>query len=64
MEKLRMNEKKKYEIIKKWSEGLITFKRAQLKLGYTEQHMYRLKKSTKKKAKMDSYMVIEAANPK
>lgn len=59
-----MNEKKKYEIIKKWSEGLITFKRAKLKLGYTEQHMYRLKKFTKKKAKMDSYMVIEAANPK
>ena len=51
MEKLRMNEKKKYEIIKKWSEGLITFKRAQLKLGYTEQHMYRLKKIYKEKGK-------------
>ena len=46
-----MNEKKKYEIIKKWSEGLITFKRAQLKLGYTEQHMYRLKKIYKEKGK-------------
>lgn len=51
MEKLRMNEKKKYEIIKKWSEGLITFKRARLKLGYTEQHMYRLKKIYKEKGK-------------
>lgn len=46
-----MNEKKKYEIIKKWSDGLITFKRAQLKLGYTEQHMYRLKKIYKEKGK-------------
>lgn len=46
-----MNEKKKYEIIKKWSEGLITFKRARLKLGYTEQHMYRLKKIYKEKGK-------------
>lgn len=46
-----MNEKKKHEIIKKWSEGLITFKRAQLKLGYTEQHMYRLKKIYKEKGK-------------
>ena len=46
-----MNEKKKYEIIKKWSDGLITFRRAQLKLGYTEQHMYRLKKIYKEKGK-------------
>ena len=46
-----MNEKKKYEIIKKWSDGLITFRRAQLKLGYTEQHMYRLKKTYKEKGK-------------
>lgn len=51
MEKLRMNEKKKYEIIKKWSNGLITFKVAQLKLGYSEQHMYRLKKNLKEKGK-------------
>ena len=46
-----MKEQKKYEIIKKWSDGLINFKSAQLKLGYTEQHMYRLKKILKEKGK-------------
>ena len=39
MEKLNMKEKKNYEVIKKWDDGLITFKSAQLKLGYSEQHM-------------------------
>ena len=38
MEKLNMKEKKKYEVIKKWSEGLISYKSARLKLGYSEQH--------------------------
>ena len=51
MEKLRMKEKKKYEIIKKWNDGLISYKRAKLKLGYSEAHMYRLKKILNKKGK-------------
>lgn len=51
MEKLNMKEKKNYEVIKKWDDGLITFKSAQLKLGYSEQHMYRLKKKLKEKDK-------------
>ena len=51
MERLNMKEKKKYEIIKKWNDGLITFKSAQLKLGYSEQHMYRLKKLLTEKDK-------------
>lgn len=51
MEKLNMKEKKKYEVIKKWNDGVITFKSAQLKLGYCEQHMYRLKKLLKEKDK-------------
>lgn len=46
-----MNEKKKYDVIKKWDDGLITFKAAQIKLGYSEQHMYRLKKILKEKGK-------------
>lgn len=46
-----MKEKKKYDVIKKWNDGLITFKRAKLKLGYSDQHMYRLKKIFKEKGK-------------
>lgn len=46
-----MKEERNYKVIKKWSEGLITFKTAQLKLGYTTQHMYRLKKRFKEKGK-------------
>lgn len=46
-----MKEERNYNVIKKWSEGLITFKTAQLKLGYTTQHMYRLKKRFKEKSK-------------
>ncbi len=51
MERLNMKEKKNYEIIKKWDKGLITFKSAKLKLGYSERHMYRLKKLLKEKDK-------------
>lgn len=51
MEKLRMKEKEKYEIIKKWSDGIINFKKAQMLLHYSEQHMYRLKKILKEKGK-------------
>lgn len=51
MEKLNMKEKKNYEVIKKWNEGKINFKSAKLKLGYSEQHMYRLKKLLKEKDK-------------
>ncbi len=51
MEKLNMKEKKNYEVIKKWAEGLISYKSAKLKLGYSEQHMYRLKKLYKEKGK-------------
>ncbi len=46
-----MKEKEKYQIIKKWNDGLITYKKAKLKLGYSEQHMYRLKKILKEKGK-------------
>ena len=46
-----MKEKKNYEIIKKWNDGKISFKRAQLKLGYSEQHMYRLKNKLNEKGK-------------
>lgn len=46
-----MKEKEKYEIIKKWYEGNLNFKAAQRRLGYTEQHMYRLKKLYKEKGK-------------
>lgn len=46
-----MREKEKYEIIKKWDKGLITYKRAKLKLGFSERHMYRLKKIYKEKGK-------------
>lgn len=51
MEKLKMKEKQKYEIIKKWNDGLISYKSAKLKLHYSEQHMYRLKKLLKEKGK-------------
>ena len=51
MKKLTMREKEKYEIIKKWIEGKITFKKTQLKLGFSERHMYRLKKLLKEKGK-------------
>lgn len=46
-----MKEKKKYDTIKKWNDGLITFKAAHTKLRYSEQHMYRLKKLLKEKGK-------------
>ena len=39
-----MKEKKNYDVIKKWHERKISYNRAQLLLGYTERHMYRLKK--------------------
>lgn len=51
MEKLNMKEQYKYEIIKKWAEGKIKYKTAKLKLGYSEPHMYRLKKIYKQKGK-------------
>lgn len=51
MEKLRMKEKQKYEFIRKWNDGIITFKKAQMKLHYSEQHMYRLKKVLNEKGK-------------
>jgi hypothetical protein len=51
MEKLNMKEKEIYKIIKEWNDGKINFKRAQLKLGYSERHMYRLKKIFKEKDK-------------
>lgn len=51
MERLTMKEKEKYEIIEKWSKKIIPYKKAQLKLGYSEQHMYRLKKVYKEKGK-------------
>lgn len=46
-----MKEKRNYEVIKKWNDGLLSFKSAQLKLGYSIQHMYRLKKKYKEKGK-------------
>ncbi len=46
-----MNEKEKYEIIKKWNDGIINFKKAKMKLHYSEQHMYRLKKLLNEKGK-------------
>jgi hypothetical protein len=51
MEKLNMKEKENYKIIKEWNDGKINFKRAKLKLGYSERHMYRLKKILNKKGK-------------
>lgn len=51
MEKLNMKEKKNYEVIKKWADGLISYKSAKVRLGYSEQHMYRLKKLYKEKGK-------------
>lgn len=51
MERLNMKEKEKYKIIKKWSDGLIPYRRAKIQLGYSEQHMYRLKKLLKEKGK-------------
>jgi len=51
MVRLNMKEKKNYEIVKKWKQGLITLKSAKLKLGYSERHMYRLKKMLKEKDK-------------
>lgn len=51
MEKLTMKEKEKYNIIKKWDDGLITFTKAKLKLRYSNRHMYRLKKLLKEKGK-------------
>ena len=46
-----MKEKEKYEIIKKWNDGIINFRKAQMKLHYSEQHMYRLKKILNEKGK-------------
>ncbi len=46
-----MKEKEKYKIIKKWNDGSIPYKRAKIQLGYSEQHMYRLKKLLKEKGK-------------
>lgn len=46
-----MNEKEKYNVIKKWNDGSITFTRAKLKLNYSDRHMYRLKKLLKEKGK-------------
>lgn len=51
MEGLRMNERKTYTIIKKWDDGIIPYKRAQVMLGYSERHMYRLKRILKQKGK-------------
>ena len=50
-----MKEKQKYEIIKKWTDGKMSFKAAQMRLHYSEQHMYRLKKLLKEKGK-DGFM--------
>lgn len=46
-----MNEKKKYEIIKKWDDGLINFKKVKLALPYSPRHLYRLKKLLHEKGK-------------
>lgn len=46
-----MNEKKKYEIIKKWNDGIITFNKVKLALPYTDRHLYRLKKLLNQKGK-------------
>jgi hypothetical protein len=51
MEKLNMKEKEIYEIIKLWNDKKINFKRAKLKLGFSERHMYRLKKKYNEKGK-------------
>lgn len=51
MEKLKMKEKQNYEIIKKWNDGLLSFKAAKSRLKYSEQHMYRLKKKLIEKGK-------------
>lgn len=47
-----MNEQNKYDTIKKWCKGKIGYKKAKLKLGYSERHMYRLKKLYKEKDKI------------
>ena len=46
-----MKEKQKYEIIKKWNDGKLSLKAAQMRLHYSDQHMYRLKKRLKEKGK-------------
>ena len=46
-----MNEQKKYEIIKKWDDGLINFKKVKLALPYSPRHLYRLKKLLHEKGK-------------
>lgn len=46
-----MNEKKKYEIIKKWDDGLINFKKVKLALSYSDRHLYRLKRLLHEKGK-------------
>lgn len=46
-----MNEKKKYEIIKKWNDGIITFNKVKLALPYSDRHLYRLKKLLNQKGK-------------
>jgi hypothetical protein len=46
-----MKEKNNYEVIKDWNDGKISFKRVQLKLGYSERHLYRLKKILNEKGK-------------
>lgn len=51
MEKLRMNEQKKYDTIKKWCEGKINYKKVELKLRLSERQLYRLKKKYKEKGK-------------
>jgi hypothetical protein len=51
MGNLNMKEKENYKIIKEWNDRRINFKRAKLKLGYSERHMYRLKKILNEKGK-------------
>lgn len=46
-----MNEKKKYEIIKKWNDGIITFNKVKLTLPYSDRYLYRLKKLLNQKGK-------------
>lgn len=48
---MKEKEKENYKVIKKWAERKIKYKTAKLKLGYSEKHMYRLKKIYKEKGK-------------